>query len=622
MTEAILDSDNQRDEGHRDRASSLSQQAIDAEIRITQSVQTQANMPVLLLGNATAVIGIFIVDWQATLASNAIFPLTLLLILLLPMSRSYWRLRGKPKPSSVSTRRIRTLEIYSLTLGLIWAVALLLLIPHLEPIDAAIVLSLVWLLCFGAVAMMPSMPRAAIVYGVPIYVAFYLSALMSDVFRIEVLIMFFVGSAVSLSRAAMQSWQISKTTVVETLERLNAEAEVHNRETEAMRSMLEAVPFPLVLMRRSGATEWSARAARQFGVPEGQLTGTNIRNFFIDLTDMDKMTEMLEKWDRFDDYEVQFRDAAGNPFWALITAVPLRYEGEDCWLHAVHVIDERKKAEAALQSANESLAAVSDQLKKYITPQLFQSILRGDQEVKIQSKRKKLTIFFSDIANFAKMTNQLEPEELTGLLNEYLTEMSLIAQAHGGVFDKFIGDATLFYFGDPESKGIKEDASACVRMAIEMQRRLTGLEIEWRERGLIDRPFKTRVGINTGYCTVGNFGSEDRMDHTIIGAEVNLAARLESEADAGGILLAYETYSLVKDWLQAEEREAVTLKGFAKPVRTFAVQGIYEELASEGRVFHRKEDGFSLTINSELLSPDDKAKAIQALEDGLAQLKD
>jgi PAS domain S-box-containing protein len=579
-------------------------------------------MPVLLFGNAIAVVGILITDWQAALASYAIFPLTLLLILLLPMLRSYWRLRGRPRPGSVSARRIRTLEIYSLVLGLVWAVGMVLVIPHLQPIDAAIVLSLVWLLCFGAVALMPSMPRAAAAYWVPIAGAFFIAALTTDVYDIVSLFVFIVGFLISLSRSAMQSWELSKTTVVETLERLNAEAEVHSRETEAMRSMLDAIPFPLVLMRKSGATEWSSRASKQFGVPEGQLADSNIRNFFIDLTDMDKMTEMLEKWDRFDDFEVQFRDAAGNPFWALITAVPLKYEGEHCWLHTVHVIDDRKKAEAALLAANEALATVSDQLKKYITPQLFQSILRGDQEVKIVSKRKKLTIFFSDIANFAKMTNQLQPEELTGLLNEYLTEMSLIAQAHGGVFDKFIGDATLFYFGDPESKGIKEDASACVRMAIEMQRRLTGLEIEWRERGLIDRPFKTRVGINTGYCTVGNFGSEDRMDHTIIGAEVNLAARLESQADEGGILLANETYSLVKDWLLAEEREAVTLKGFAKPVRTFAVKGIYEELASEGRVFHRNQDGFSLTINSELLSPDDKAKAIQALEDGLAQLKD
>jgi PAS domain S-box-containing protein len=622
MTKAVLDSDNQRDEGHRDRASSLSQQAIGAEIRITQSVQTQANMPVLLLGNAFSVVGIFIVDWQASLTSYAIFPLTLLLILLLPMLRSFWRLRGRPKPSSVSTRRILTLEIYSLALGLVWAVALFLLTPHLEPIDAAMVLSLVWILCFGAVALMPSMPRAAIAYGVAIYVTFFLSAFISDVIRIEILIIFFVGSVISLSRAVMQSWEIAKTTVVETLERLNAEAEVHNRETEAMRSMLEAIPFQLILLRGTGAWDFSGQAARQFGVSEGQLTGTNIRNFFVDVTDFEKLLEIYEKRGRVDDYEVQFRDASGNPFWALISTVPLRYEGEDCWLQAIHVIDDRKKAEAALQSANESLAAVSDQLKKYITPQLFQSILRGDLEVKIVSKRKKLTIFFSDIANFAKITNQLEPEELTGLLNEYLTEMSLIAQDHGGVFDKFIGDATLFYFGDPESKGTKEDASACVRMAIEMQRRLTELEIEWRERGLIDHPFKTRVGINTGYCTVGNFGSEDRMDHTIIGAEVNLAARLESQADAGGILLANETYSLVKDWLQAEEREAVTLKGFAKPVRTFAVKGIYEDLATEGRVFHRKEDGFTVTIDSELLSPDNKAKAIQALEEGLARLKD
>lgn len=210
-----------------------------------------------------------------------------------------------------------------------------------------------------------------------------------------------------------------------------------------------------------------------------------------------------------------------------------------------------------LRQTNLALENVSHQLAKYISPQLYKSIIDDKQDVTIESTRKKPTIFFSDIVEFTEITDQLEPEEPTALLNEYLTEMSVIAGQYGANFDKFIGDAIMCYFGDPQSMGVKEDADACVRMALDMQDRLRDLQTGWRERGLIDRPFEARMGINTGYCTVGNFGSQDRMDYTIIGHEVNLAARLESHADAGGILMAAETHSLVKDWLVADEQKAI-----------------------------------------------------------------
>jgi class 3 adenylate cyclase len=270
-----------------------------------------------------------------------------------------------------------------------------------------------------------------------------------------------------------------------------------------------------------------------------------------------------------------------------------------------------------LRQTNSILENVSHQLAKYISPQLYQSIITGEQDVTIESKRKKLTIFFSDIVSFTEITDQLESEELTALLNEYLTEMSSIAEKYGATFDKFIGDAIMCYFGDTESKGVKEDAEDCLRMALTMQKRLHQLQSGWRERGLIDRPFEARVGINTGYCTVGNFGSQDRMDQTIIGHEVNLAARLESNADSGGILMAAETYSMVKDWLFAEEQEAITMKGFSKPVRTYRVLGTFEDLAKDENYFHHEDDGVRISIQGNRA---DKQKTKEALKRALAQL--
>jgi class 3 adenylate cyclase len=270
-----------------------------------------------------------------------------------------------------------------------------------------------------------------------------------------------------------------------------------------------------------------------------------------------------------------------------------------------------------LRQTNAIVEQVSQQLARYISPQLYQSIVTGEQDVTIKSMRKKLTIFFSDIVGFTEITDRLESEELTALLNEYLTAMSRIAEDHGATFDKFIGDAMMFFFGDPESRGVKEDADACVRMALEMRKRLFQLQVGWQEKGLIDRPFEARMGINTGYCTVGNFGSQDRMDYTIIGHEVNLAARLESHAEAGGILMAAETYSLVKDWLLTDEQEAITMKGFADPIRTFRVRGTFEDLARDEKLFLHEDEGVRISIKSDLA---DRKKTKAALKRALAQL--
>jgi adenylate cyclase len=294
-------------------------------------------------------------------------------------------------------------------------------------------------------------------------------------------------------------------------------------------------------------------------------------------------------------------------------------------------ITEIKHAEEEIRAANSKLEQVNDlvieknkalevlstKLSKYLSPQVYSSIFSGSKEVKILSSRKKLTVFFSDIADFTSTTDDLESEELTTLLNHYLTEMSVIALAHGATIDKYIGDAILAFFGDPETRGFKEDAIACVNMAIAMQKRMRELQVEWRDRGL-QKPFQLRIGINTGYCTVGNFGSEDRMDYTIIGSEVNLASRLQSHAELGGILLSHETYSLIKDHVLAEERTPLRAKGIAKPVRNYAVITPIKDLVAQGRTIHEEQDGLRLFVDLQRL---DKGKAVEALENVLTRLK-
>ena len=285
--------------------------------------------------------------------------------------------------------------------------------------------------------------------------------------------------------------------------------------------------------------------------------------------------------------------------------------------------DAKRRAEEASQrigEQNRMLESLSTKLSKYLSPQVYASIFTGKQNVEISSRRKKLTVFFSDIADFTGTTDNLESEELTGLLNHYLTEMSKIALEYGATIDKYIGDAILAFFGDPETKGVKEDALACVRMAIAMQRRMRELQSEWLERGM-EKPFRLRVGINTGFCTVGNFGSEDRMDYTIIGGEVNLAARLQSHAEIGGILIAHETFALVKDTVRTEELDPISVKGIAQPVRAYRVLDVREDDGQERQAIHHHREGLRIDLDLDKLSQQDREDAVRALEDILSRLK-
>ncbi|MBB3392244.1 adenylate cyclase [Rhizobium sp. BK275] len=272
-----------------------------------------------------------------------------------------------------------------------------------------------------------------------------------------------------------------------------------------------------------------------------------------------------------------------------------------------------------LEAANEFLASVSLKISRYLPPQIYKSIFSGQKDVVVHTERKRLTIFFSDIKDFTATTERLQPEALTEMLNEYLTEMSAIALNHGGTVDKFIGDAMLVFFGDPETKGPEEDAKACLRMAVDMQRRLGELKDRWRRNGT-EEPFVVRMGINSGYCNVGNFGSNDRMDYTIIGAEANLAARLQSIAQGGEIVISYETYALVKDIVDAHPLPPITMKGIQREIVPYAVDGLMLGTDHKSRVLSEHLAGLDLHLDMARLEPADRSRVIAALKEAIAAL--
>lgn len=265
------------------------------------------------------------------------------------------------------------------------------------------------------------------------------------------------------------------------------------------------------------------------------------------------------------------------------------------------------------------LEALSEKLSRYLAPQVYQSLFDGSQKAEIHTERKNLTVFFSDIKDFTGSTAKWQPEDITRLLNSYFSEMSRIAVEYGGTIDKFIGDAMVIFFGDPHTLGARGDALQCVRMAIAMQNAMADLQVLWRDIGP-SKTFRIRIGINTGFCDVGNFGSNLRMDYTIIGPEVNLAARLEQAAEPGGILISGETYALVRDEIDADPSMSIDAKGFSEPITAHAVRGTFEATNRIRSVFKRELEQLRSLVKMDNLSSADRADTARELRDIADQL--
>lgn len=259
---------------------------------------------------------------------------------------------------------------------------------------------------------------------------------------------------------------------------------------------------------------------------------------------------------------------------------------------------------------------ILQKLSKYFSPQVYNSIFSGELDVTINTRRKELTVFFSDIKGFTTMAEKLEPEILTNLITDYLTKMTEIAIESGGTVDKYIGDAIMIFFGDPESDGIRNDALACVTMAFKMKKALNGLREHWKTLGLAE-PLEVRMGIHTDMCTVGNFGSTDRLDYTVLGNGVNLASRLESMAESNEILISENTFNLVKNDIDCNYFDEIIVKGKSHSIKTFQVAGIKSKQNSSGK-FQASKDGFNLMIDKNKIK--DLDEIISLLEDGIEKL--
>ena len=288
-----------------------------------------------------------------------------------------------------------------------------------------------------------------------------------------------------------------------------------------------------------------------------------------------------------------------------------------------NVVEHSTSIENELESNNKLINQIMEKMKRFLSPQLYQIITGTDSNMALTYRRKKLTIFFSDLVGFSAITDSVEPEVLSQCLNHYLDEMSKIALKYNGTVDKFIGDAILVFFGDPVFESDEIHAKKCVRMALDMQEAMTDVNDYWHKAG-ISQELKVRVGVNTGYATVGNFGTEERMDYTIIGGQVNLASRLQSIAEPGTIVISQSTKVLVDDDIETKCLGTVTVKGIHTPLEVHRALGKKGSDVKSDSYLIRQDCGFVFPQFSYMTgqtNPEDRNRILKSLKEAIREIE-
>ncbi len=208
---------------------------------------------------------------------------------------------------------------------------------------------------------------------------------------------------------------------------------------------------------------------------------------------------------------------------------------------------------------------IRTELGRYLSAELVEGVVDKKMEVKLGGERRKVTVLFADIVAFTKVVENRDPEQIVAILNELFTFFTEIIFKHGGIIDKFIGDCVMAVFGAPY--GDKDDAINAVYAADEMKRWLEVGNARWEKE--LGMPIEVGMGIHTGEALAGNIGSQKRMEYTVIGDTVNVAARLETLARPGQILMTAETVAEVEDEFECVSLGMHALQGREHTIELF-----------------------------------------------------
>ncbi|MBN2120310.1 MAG: CHASE2 domain-containing protein [Candidatus Omnitrophica bacterium] len=208
----------------------------------------------------------------------------------------------------------------------------------------------------------------------------------------------------------------------------------------------------------------------------------------------------------------------------------------------------------------------------YLSQEVINELINDPSKLKLGGQKRSLSILFADVRGFTSFSESHQPEEVVAMLNEILDNLVNVVFKYNGTLDKFVGDELMAFWGAPSELHIRNHAVMAVRTAIEMQEELKKLQVKWIEEG--KTPLQIGIGINSGDVVVGNMGSSKRMDYTVIGDNVNLAARLCSAAAKNEIIISNSTYEQVKDEVKVEKLEPISVKGKTEPISIYKAVGL------------------------------------------------
>jgi len=209
---------------------------------------------------------------------------------------------------------------------------------------------------------------------------------------------------------------------------------------------------------------------------------------------------------------------------------------------------------------------------RYVAREVVEEILKDPEQISLTGERREVSVLFSDIRGFTPLSERLSPEEVVALLNEFYTLMIDTIFQHEGTLDKFFGDAVMAVFGAPISH--PDHSIRAIRTAVAMQAGIEELSKKRVQEG--KDPIAIGIGVSAGEAVAGTVGTENRMEYTVIGDRVNLAARLETVAKPGQILISQWTYEKVDKLVKARSLGYFKVKGKEEEVEVYEVLGLTE----------------------------------------------
>jgi PAS domain S-box-containing protein len=353
------------------------------------------------------------------------------------------------------------------------------------------------------------------------------------------------------------------------------------RQRRFFESLVEQSPTAIVMIDdHVNVTLWNPEAERLFGYSAAEAVGRNLDDLVANDPDVhaEATAWSAEGIAGGSFHRIGRRTRKDGTFVDVeIVAVSVRLEDERIGFYIIyHDVTELEQTRRRLEArVDEQMAELvrTGELARFLPQQVAAGLLGGNLHAEEPFQRRRITMLFADMVGFTDLSESLEPEELAEVLNGYLREMAAAVLANGGTLDNFIGDGVMAVFGAPQERPEPEQAWAAVQAAMDMRTRCHELARSLRERGIPADP-EIRVGLNTGHCTVGVFGSDVMRAYKAVGFAVNVAARLQAAAEPGSILCGFRTYALVKDRVKAEERGALSVKGAVRPVEAWEITGL------------------------------------------------